>query len=232
MRLLRAVTECPSPLLTLGRPALCPCLAEPATQYQECALFGPDGAACGALKYALAALKPMRVHPGATQRPAAASQPSHQAAQHAPAASSRAQPVQAASRLAVSVVGCRDLRPPGGSARGAPGLQPYVTLLLPVPAPGQPPLLFETRTAAGSSPSFQERASFGLGGGAAAQVLEAVVFDAAAGGAAGGNGIIGVARILLPPAGQGADGGATLHPLLHPTSGRHAGVLELGVRWE
>lgn len=130
-------------------------------------------------------------------------------------------------RLLVDVVGCRDLR---CSSKAAGEMQPYVALMLPQPG-GRQPLLFESRPAAGSSPVFGQQAAFSVRDGAAAVPLEAVVFDAAA-GADAQQSIIGVAQIGVPPAGSQAGGGSTqLHPLLHPTSGRHAGALEVGLRW-
>lgn len=138
----------------------------------------------------------------------------------------------------VSVVGCRDLRSAQPAASGAPSMQPYVALLLRQGRAAQP-LLHETRISAGTSPNFGETARVSMSGKAAVQgvELEAVVFDGAAASGAGAGGIIGVARIRVPPAGhaaaaKGGGAGVELHPLLHPTSGRHAGVLELGVRWE
>lgn len=198
--------------------------ARPAV-YQQVTLLAPDGTACGSLKYALAALRPLRCHPAAGPLTAAAQpQPTSPAPRGAQAAQGNS---QAPLQLIVDVVRCRDLRSSSGEASG---LQPYVALMLPQRG-GRPPLLFESRPAAGSSPEFQQQAAFSVGEQAAGAELEAVVFDAAA-GADAQHSIIGVARIPLPPGGsESAGGAAQLHPLLHPISGRHAGALELGLRW-
>ena len=136
--------------------------------------------------------------------------------------------MQAPPRLLVDVVGCNGLR---SSGKAVGELQPYVALMLPQPG-GRPPLLFESRPSGGGSPVFDQQAAFSVAAQtAAAQQLEAVVFDAAA-GAEAQQSIIGVARIAVPPPGSSAAGGAAqLHPLLHPISGRHAGALEVAVRW-
>lgn len=188
--------------------------------YRQATLLRPDGMACGTLQYALAALKPMRSHPAAaplvTPSQVANTVQPHQAGKPG------GQP-----RLLVDVVGCRDLR---CSSKAAGELQPYVALMLPQPG-GRPPLLFESRPAAGGSPVFSQQAAFSVKDGAAVVQLEAVVFDAAA-AADAQQSIIGVAQIAVPTSGSQAGGGSTqLHPLLHPTSGRHAGALEVGLHW-
>lgn len=213
----------------LALAALVP-LAGGVQEYQQCTLRRPDGHTCGTLRYALAALKTMCCHPAASLLPAAA--PPHSRSMAAGAASA-GKP----RRLVVKVLGCRDLRPAHGS------MSPYVALLLPAAAGVEAgrQLVFETRRAAsgGASPVFQEAAAFSVSGSAAAQglTLDAVVFNDAAGGAAGDYAIIGAAHIAVQAAGgagggSGSGSGATLYPLLHPGSGRHAGALELAVGWE
>lgn len=201
--------------------------ARPAA-YQQATLLRPDGTPCGTLQFALAAFKAMRCHPAAGLLVASsqAAAPRNVQAQHR-AGQGQLQPPPLRPRLLVDVVGCKDLR---CSSKTARELQPYVALMLPQPD-GRPPMLFESRPAAGSSPAFGQQAVFSVTAGVAAGQLEAVVFDAAA-GADARQSMIGVARIAVPPAGSRAAGGATqLHPLLHPTAGRHAGVLEVGLRW-
>ncbi|PRW61187.1 X-linked retinitis pigmentosa GTPase regulator-interacting 1 [Chlorella sorokiniana] len=192
--------------------------------YQQATLLRPDGSPCGTLQYALAALKPMRCHPAAG--PLAAPSQAASPAKQQQLAAGQGQP-HTPQRLLVDLVGCKDLR---CSGMAASELQPYVALMLPQPG-GRPGLVFEGRPAAGSSPAFGQQAAFSAKDAAAAGHLEAVVFNAAA-GADMQESLIGMTRIAVPQAGsQAAGSGTKLLPLLHPTSGRHAGALEVGVRW-
>lgn len=201
-----------------------------ARQYQRCELLRSDGRPCGTLQYALAALKPVQPHPAASVLATAApAQPPSSSVGDAAAGGPLRQP-----RLSVRVVGCRSLRPPHGTGSG---MRPYVALLLPAAAAAAGrQAVFETRPAVGggADPAFDQQAAFAVSGEAAARglTLEAAVFDDAAG--SGADAIIGTSHISVPPAGSGGrgSGATTLQPLLHPSSGRHAGVLELAVGWE
>lgn len=229
-RALDRMHSCDHRTQNLSLPTLPP--AGGVRQYQRCELRRcTDGRPCGTLQYALAALKPVQPHPAASVLVAAA--PAERLGTCVGAAAGPApQP-----RLAVRVVGCHGLRPPPGGSGSGDSLRPYVALMLPAAAAAAGrQAVFETRPAAGggADPAFEQQAAFDVSAAAATHglTLEAAVLDDAAG--SGADAIIGTARIAVPSAISfvGGSGGATLQPLLHPSSGRHAGVLELAVGWE
>ncbi|KAL4856491.1 X-linked retinitis pigmentosa GTPase regulator-interacting protein 1 [Chlorella vulgaris] len=157
--------------------------------------------------------------------------------------------------LRVNVLGCRDLLPAAGSPADLATMQPRVSLLMVPDAVAErgnrgaqlPPLplhdtpcAYETGRASGGTgtqPEWtSECASFAVDGLSAARGecrLQAVVFDdAVKEGGGPEESVIGVAHIHLTPNTTPAAGSTALHPLLHPVSGRHAGLLELGWVWE
>jgi hypothetical protein len=170
-------------------------------------------------------------------------------------------------RLAIKVVGCRNLR-----VADSASARPYVSVCLRV-LPGQHAAgraapgggescagphrlhgqgwLLETQPGRGPSPSFQEAAialvevpgrrpercweSEAGEEGAAPVGIEAVVFDAGVDAELdAGGGVIGAARVPLPDAAarQRGAAGTECYPLVHPATGRHAGVLELQLAWD
>lgn len=88
--------------------------------------------------------------------------------------------------------------------------------------------LLETRPACGVHPVFGERTSICIGQGDA---LEVVVFDAGIDAKRDhGGGIIGAAEISSIGV-RDASPGLRAVPLVHPMTGRHAGVLSLQLSW-
>lgn len=96
--------------------------------------------------------------------------------------------------------------------------------------------LYETRPASGASPQFGDAVIPLQVPPAGETALEVVVFDAAAGAdCSAGAGVVGAARVALPPPGERSAGGARVvgsFLLVHPATGRHAGVVEMGLAWE
>ncbi|GAB4815102.1 hypothetical protein N2152v2_002148 [Parachlorella kessleri] len=115
------------------------------------------------------------------------------------------------------------------------------------PGRGPCPSFLETATAtvdwpaAGGSSHHLVTPGLAAGSGSASAAsgpcIEVVVFDAGVDAQRdAGGGVVGAARVRLPPdefdmGGSGREPGRC-YPLVHPVTGRHAGVIELQLAWE